>query len=139
MRFRKLRVAWSVAWGVLAVLLCVLWVRSYTWTDIITYKRLTSSKGWVYANQGFNCPDGMGEEFSYPSGYWKMRFNGVRVVPIGPRGIAIPYLLLVALTLLAAGTPWIRHFKWHFSLRTLLIATTLVAMVLGIIVWMSQR
>ena len=29
MRFRKLRIAWSVAWGVLAVLLCVLWVRSY--------------------------------------------------------------------------------------------------------------
>ena len=26
---RKLRIAWSVAWGVVAVLLCVLWVRSY--------------------------------------------------------------------------------------------------------------
>ena len=29
MKFRKLRIAWSVAWGVVAVLLCVLWVRSY--------------------------------------------------------------------------------------------------------------
>ena len=29
MRFRKLRIAWSVAWGVVAVLLIVLWVRSY--------------------------------------------------------------------------------------------------------------
>ena len=28
-RFRKLRIVWSVAWGVVAVLLCVLWVRSY--------------------------------------------------------------------------------------------------------------
>src|SRR5262245_8875502 len=29
MRFRKLRIAWSVVWGVAAVLLLVLWVRSY--------------------------------------------------------------------------------------------------------------
>src|SRR4051812_22807060 len=29
MRFRKLRIAWSVAWGVAAVLSVVLWVRSY--------------------------------------------------------------------------------------------------------------
>ena len=29
MRFRKLRIAWSVAWGVWRVLLIVLWVRSY--------------------------------------------------------------------------------------------------------------
>src|SRR5262245_23954492 len=28
-RYRKLRIAWSVAWGVVVVLLCVLWVRSY--------------------------------------------------------------------------------------------------------------
>src|SRR5262245_63247163 len=33
MRFRKLRIAWSVAWGVVAVLLIVLWMRSYTWLD----------------------------------------------------------------------------------------------------------
>jgi hypothetical protein len=29
MRFRKLRIAWSVGWGLLGVLLIVLWVRSY--------------------------------------------------------------------------------------------------------------
>jgi hypothetical protein len=29
MKYRKLRIAWSVAWGVVAVLLVVLWVRSY--------------------------------------------------------------------------------------------------------------
>ena len=33
MRYRKLRIAWSVGWGVVAVLLCVLWVRSYRWID----------------------------------------------------------------------------------------------------------
>ena len=31
MRFRKLRIAWSVGCGILCVLLIVLWVRSYWW------------------------------------------------------------------------------------------------------------
>src|SRR5689334_9944534 len=33
MRFRKLRIAWSVFWGVACVLLVVLWVRSYSILD----------------------------------------------------------------------------------------------------------
>ncbi len=35
-----------------------------------------------------------------------------------------------------ATFPWIR---WHFSLRTLLIAITLVAVVLGVLVWMVRQ
>ena len=34
MRFRKLRIAWSVACLIACVLLIVLWVRSYWWVDI---------------------------------------------------------------------------------------------------------
>src|SRR6476620_8524232 len=33
MRFRKLRIAWSVTCAIACVLLCVLWVRSYLWLD----------------------------------------------------------------------------------------------------------
>src|SRR6185295_473373 len=33
MSFHKLRIAWSVVWGLAAVLLIVLWVRSYWWMD----------------------------------------------------------------------------------------------------------
>src|SRR3954449_8237078 len=33
MRFRKLRITWSVLWGLACVLLIVLWVRSYWWKD----------------------------------------------------------------------------------------------------------
>ena len=33
MRFRKLRIAWSVMCGIACVLLIVLWVRSYWWQD----------------------------------------------------------------------------------------------------------
>src|SRR5262245_26932319 len=33
MKFRKLRIAWSIFCGIACVLLIVLWVRSYTWWD----------------------------------------------------------------------------------------------------------
>src|SRR6187200_821987 len=35
MKYRKLRIAWSVAWGVVAVLLCAMWLRSYWRKDYI--------------------------------------------------------------------------------------------------------
>jgi hypothetical protein len=37
MRFRKLRIAWSVGWGVAAGLLIVLWVRSLVLNDYLGY------------------------------------------------------------------------------------------------------
>ena len=33
MRFRKLQIAWSVACGIICLLLIGLWVRSYWWWD----------------------------------------------------------------------------------------------------------
>ena len=36
MRFRKLRIAWSVVWGLACVLLIALWVRSYWYWDDVT-------------------------------------------------------------------------------------------------------
>ena len=35
-KHRRLRIAWSVAWGVVAVLLVALWVRSYATLDSVT-------------------------------------------------------------------------------------------------------
>jgi hypothetical protein len=47
--------------------------------------------------------------------------------------LVVPHWFLAAILVLAAACPPTR-----FSLRTLLIATTLVAMVLGLIVWVAQ-
>lgn len=47
--------------------------------------------------------------------------------------ISVSLWLLVLITGVLAAAPWIRE-KWHFSLRTLLIATTLVAVLLALIV-----
>jgi hypothetical protein len=45
----------------------------------------------------------------------------------------VPYWFAVMLMIVASATPW---FPLRFSLRTLLIATTLVAVVLGLAVWL---
>ncbi len=47
MRYRKLRIVWSVFWGLAAVLLIVLWVRSYWVWDLATarYLDMASAKG----------------------------------------------------------------------------------------------
>src|SRR6185295_19427494 len=49
MRFRKLRIAWSVFWGAACVLLIVLWVRSYWWFDEAAYNCEYKSTGWQSA------------------------------------------------------------------------------------------
>jgi hypothetical protein len=51
--------------------------------------------------------------------------------------IIIPYWLLFFFTLAVAALPWIRWSK-RFSLRIALFATTLVAVVLGTIMWSSR-
>jgi hypothetical protein len=48
--------------------------------------------------------------------------------------IRFPYWFAVLLVAASAAAPWIRHFSLRFSLRTLLLATTLVAAVLGLLV-----
>ena len=87
MRFRKLRIAWSVGWGFLAVLLIVLWVRDYLDTRLVA-----------------SLP------YAFPL--------------LGAAGLAI--------------APWATG-PTRFSLRTLLIATTLLAMLLGLAVWAASR
>jgi hypothetical protein len=86
MRFRKLRIAWSVGWGSAAVLQCVRWVRNY-WT------------GDLYL-------------------YW---FG----------------ILLMGAFAAAAWLEWSPRFS--FSLRTLLVATTLVALALGGMIYSTGR
>jgi hypothetical protein len=46
-----------------------------------------------------------------------------------------PHWIVVIVSGAVAIMPWLR---WRFSLRTLLIATTVVAVVLGLIVYVSR-
>jgi hypothetical protein len=145
---RGLRIAWSAVCGILCVLLIVLWVRSYSKKDIcgltfanqkrcnycamqgriflIVFDYETSAwaigkrREWDIRSEATSSDDAKGE----PHFYFKS-FDGYY-------SMILPHPLLVVLGTTLAAIPWL---QWRFSLRTLLIATTLIAVVLGLVVW----
>jgi hypothetical protein len=177
MRYRKLRIAWSVAWGIVAVLLIALWVLSYWWFDQFiravsasAYFGCTSVQGQI--ELGLTNDPSLSATFvknrwlwkRFPMSRWQEALDGpvayyVASAPGPFLSISIrkpsfsttsfststpaadayeanvPYWMLVVIVSLAAVGPWL-PWSNRFSLRTLLIATTLVAVGLGLIVWL---
>jgi hypothetical protein len=142
MRFRKLRIAWSVGCGIVCVLLIVLWVRSYWRTDILPIRsnRAVMSAQAKILTVAINQTPTNSPQFFFstkqvlPLNPFKHSFLGFgyEPMPIVP-AVSVPYWAPILLAAVFGGAPWLR---WRFSLRTLLIATTLVAVVLGLIVWL---
>ena len=146
MKYRKLRIAWSVAWGMVAVLLCVLWVRSQWRVDVIGGP-ITAD--WSVGFLSYPGASGLGFEKRSLIPTWTMAndttvrwllLNGdLYSSPLWGGVIwrngsyVAPDWFLISIAFCLAALPWIR---WRFSLRTLLIATTLVAVGLGVIVWL---
>ena len=140
MRIRKVRIAWSVFCGLSAVLLIVLWVRSYWWGEQVhystllkTYYGIRSDCGYLIGLQGdfrpWRSTPGWLYTRAVPTRDWHsftFKWNSKR------RIFALPQWLVAILFATAAGCPW---FRYRFSLRSLLIATTLVAVVLGLMAW----
>ncbi len=158
-----MRIAWTMGWGVVAVLLIALWVRSYKVLDRIewlhnrTHLSLISFHGQV-GNTWF------GYSHSMPRESWGTKFysftiqKGTQVNYNDGTGhplpsylgfksswlsspvrraasiLVIPYWFPTLSFGIIAAVPWLCCVRWLFSLRTLLIATTLVAVVLGMIV-----
>ena len=138
MRFRKLRIAWSVGCGIACLLLIALWVRSYWKSDYI----------WT-SHVGVGSATGVAQLSvrSTPTNYLGHQWTTLparKDIFISPRFafrpasnlsyINAPYWFLILILSTLATVPWIRRF----SLRTLLIATTLVAVGLGLIVWAAK-
>jgi hypothetical protein len=153
MKHRKLRNGWSVAWGIVAVLLVALWVRSYCARDTIVVTPSAQSSIAIYSMYGrffLGVADvALPIHFkSSPLPPWEVVNSSEhtnkrllwftvdrrsRSLVIGTR-----FWLLLSCTAVFAGMPWLPWWSNRFSLRTLLIATTLVAVGLGLIVWLSQ-
>lgn len=169
-RFRKLLIAWSVTWGVVAVLLIVLWVRSYLRMDTLelpspfpscgakiesfdgrvrlliidddnsTWKWAIDSYEQGLALRGLEAQIAVGEaQYREISNLRYAYYIDFQVLQ-RPRLLRIhcPYWLWVSFGAFLSFVPWIRHLKWRFSLRTLLIATTVVGVALGLIVWIRR-
>lgn len=49
--------------------------------------------------------------------------------------LVVPHYLIAIMVAAFAVLPWTGSIRWRFSIRSLLILTTIVAIVLGLIVW----
>ena len=150
MRFRKLRIAWSVTNGITCILLIVCWVVSYRFiifgcAPINGDVRLMSAFGyWLL----WERPGGDSHVGKWFVTYWstaeeedtKSKLEGR--VPSGFGNFPLPrvhYAFIAkqwAPVLAFAGLAVLPWFPMRFTLRTLLIATTMVAVVLGLVVWL---
>jgi hypothetical protein len=160
-RFRKLRIAWSSGCAIACLLLIVLWVRSYSYLDFCT-SPLGSLHFQTVGGRAvfFALPD----QPNWTAGSRPMETVSPRMAlrqpcagwptsddpPRGLLGFAIykqyglnpavsaPIWFLVMVAVALGWLPWIADAR-RFSLRTLLIATTLVAVVLGLAVYAAGK
>jgi hypothetical protein len=138
MNYRKLRIGWSVAWGVLAVLLvadCV--TRQYRRADIELIRRSGPGPTGVaiYRDKlalSWEPSAPYRPEWAGQINRYGFRYN---MYSNGSWNVWGPLWLVSAVAASIAAVPWVR---FRFGLRTLLIATTLVAAVLGLIVWAAK-
>jgi hypothetical protein len=138
--------------GIACVLLIVLWVRSYKWNDY-RYKcvygmralLLDSAHGQVAisttllpATFGSNWSESGSDDMDGTPGaiqrFTENKLGFAVMTDTNNFSVVLPHWFALALIATCAAAPWMQWSK-RFSLRTLLIATTLVAMVLGLIVW----
>jgi hypothetical protein len=144
MKYRKLRIAFSAACGIVCLLLIALWVRSYWY--VASMSKL-DSQNWVMAFASSKGQIRFTHMVWFGGGSWPgwhYRKNRIDSTTSNPhfelelwwfgRIIGMPHWLLAATAAALAAAPWIQRLRWRFSLRTLLIVTMLVAVVMGIIV-----
>jgi hypothetical protein len=150
---RYLRIAFSTTCLIACVLLIALCARSYHFDDMVDGPVKGGKAAFIQSRVG-RIMFGMGPRYHDDPWQWrrsekfkhvdqvmeatyKDEFLGFQVT-IGTRVFFhLPYwfcILLFASFGAIGVLPWL---SWRFSLRTLLIATTLVAVVLGMIVWLS--
>jgi hypothetical protein len=135
MKYRKLLVAWSAVWGIATVILIVCWARSYHHIESLVLKHwpgkctvFDSVFGNVYI--GFYEGPAVFNFSSAPIARGQFFDSGTSTV-------VVRHSFLVFGGFATAVAPWILLIK-RFSLRTLLIATTLFCVLLGLIVWLSR-
>jgi hypothetical protein len=135
-----LRTAVSTFFGLLTMALCVLWVRSYFSWDVLsresprtmTFIGSASGRAYFTRQKQFGAAPLAGWRFeSLDIPEWEQTL--MFVSEPDSFSVAVPYRLLATTAAISFALPWFSIRR--FSLRTLLIAATLVAVVLGLAVW----
>jgi hypothetical protein len=152
---RYIRIAVTALSLTACVLLIALWVRSYWIADGFASANswaVVSLRGELLVSVLDNSGVGGGFEVGYGAAKINEEFDSWNLYAVATptwnvffaRGGALPgwfhlvavkflTLLIIPLVIALSTCPWI-HWSRRFSLRTLLIATTLVAVLLGVIV-----
>ncbi len=159
MKYRKLRIAWSVGCGILCLLLIAMWVWSYWWNDFASHRlagrdflvQIRLGELGIWCEPASVAPLAsqlkIGEQpvNSWDRTYWVLA--GTEIVQAHRyfvfhyrstvQGIAIwmPFWTMGLPLAIVASLPWL---AWRFSLRTLLIGMTVVAVALSTIVALSR-
>jgi hypothetical protein len=148
MRYRRLRIGFSVICGIACALLIALSVRSYWWCDNLVGPLGTTQSFCLWSDHGHVGISFVEERLKSLADGSAWAFASEWTGDVAPSKIVIPWLpswatehYVVApscslLLLIGVGISLPRLFRSRrFSLRTLLIATTLVAVLLGLVAW----
>jgi hypothetical protein len=151
-RIRKLRIAWSTAWLLLAAALCVLWWRSYWKLDMLTKcdvhhikTTIGSQSGEVYLDRydltrspRYSAPNIFWGAYQIPIHGWKIVTEESRAVPklelrwrrnADGFFVGVPHIYIVMSVIVAGLMPQLAS---RYSVRSILIATALFAVLLGV-------
>jgi hypothetical protein len=162
MKFRKLRIAWSVFWGLACVMFIAVLARSYWKLDGISGNR---GSEYVYfdilmgrVHYSRSTPATTIPPMSIP---WRAFHGPIFDTDLHPRmsdsqvrgkhilgfgwqvwgngwEVSVPLWSLVLISGVLATAPWTHQLRWRYTLRTLLIAMTLIAVVLGLAVYVAR-
>ena len=183
---RRVRIAVSVFFGVVALAFCVLWVRSYSVADrihgviwrptsfvvasksgrvsVVLFRWHGAPSWWRWQIVSHPTDDELSFPFGAPKNYERllgfgwlhdplyMVMRSIQILPDGTEvfvfgaataslrgaGPMVPYWFLVVISIALSTSTWLQARIQRFSLRTMLIATTLVAVVLGLAAWMTR-
>jgi hypothetical protein len=143
---RRLRIVASMFFAIVTVAIAMLWVRSYWSLDQIVH---ANGVGEVYSA---SSDQGLVELFNFyewpnpPSAsYWSLQSRLPELQIAGPRFVwdvsslhhacvIAPHWFLLLFTMVAAGLCW-PFLPFRFSLRSMLIATTLVGVAMGLVAY----
>jgi hypothetical protein len=152
--FKILRIVFSAVCGVACVLLIALWVRSYRTVDLILWPVTSSMPSIVESIHGtwyvakYDCAGPISERIFQTMPIRDEKLVQIDLHNFAPHGFACSFaansysayvpqwfpILVIGVFGILTAVPWP---PWRFSLRTLLIVTTLVAAVLGAVVYFA--
>jgi hypothetical protein len=148
----SLGIAWSAAWLILAVALIAIWWRSYWEVDLLTKSDVNHVKTTIGSQSGevyfdrydltrmpqYSAPNIFWGTYQIPVHGWKYVTEESRAVPkleftwrrtADGFTVGVPHLYLVIAAVVAGAMPLLTT---RYSVRSILIATALFAVMLGV-------